>query len=214
MRRAVIALLAPLLVLAATGPLLADGASDLVAALGQARGSRTPIHAILGALADLPDVTLDGPALREALRRSGLPAHAASDRILGAVTSLERRRDRLVLRLAAATSTEVVIKGDSKGWVHLAPVVSLRLRRVGERDVLIDDLTGIRLSKHQGSFAVSLKRIAAAWAPGPASTRPVARITAGLTWPLERTVTVDLTDPTKLPPTDEATLGLAGSIAR
>ncbi len=204
--RRLLVLVAPLLVLAATGPLLADGASDLAAALGSARGSRTPFHAFLGALAELPDATLDGPALRGALQRAGLPTHEASDRILGAVTSLEKRRDRVVLRLASATSTHVTIKGDPKGWVHLAPEVRFRVRRTAgpEQGALLDDLSGIRLSKQEGSFAVSLKRISAAWA-GP---RPIARITAGLTWPLERTVTVDLTDPTRLPTTD----GLAGSL--
>lgn len=179
------------LVLAAA-PLLARGEEHLAALVGAVRaaGGKAAIGALLGGLADLPEVDVEGGALRAALTAAGLPSTPVSDRFLAGITRLTRRGADLRVSYASPAQHQVVIDGQSKGWVTLERVVRFEVVRRRE-GVALTGISGIRLSREPDGFKVRLKEVVVERRQG----RTIARVTAGLTWPLERTVTVDLTDP-------------------
>lgn len=187
-------LLPALLLLALAAPLLAEGEQHLVALVRATRAApgKGMIAALLGGLADLPGLDLEGGRLRAALRGAGLPPHPVADRFLDPIARLNKSGSKLELRYPSPVQVEVVVGGKPRGWVTLERQVSFRAER-REGRLLLDDIKGIKLSRSREGFQVSLKRIQVLTEAG----RPVAKVTAGLVWPLEKTRTIDLSDPLK-----------------
>lgn len=176
----------------AAAPLLARGEEHLLILVRAVRAAegKAAIGALLDGLADLPEVDAPGDALRAALAAGGVPSTPVSARFLGGIARLARRGAELRVDYARPAQHEVVIDGKPKGWVTLERVVRFEVvRRRGA--VALTGISGIRLSREADGFKVRLKEVVVERRQG----RTIARVTAGLTWPLERTVTVDLSDP-------------------
>lgn len=198
-----------LLTLALAAPLLAQGEEHIVALVRAVRAApgNTLIAALLGGLADMPAVDMQGGQLRAALREAGLPSNPVSDQFLGPIARLKKDagKQRFSFTYPAPAKVEVVMGGKSKGWVTLERDVAFRCRRV-DAQLVLDDIKGIKLSQTRDSFSVSLKKIVVLEENG----RLVAKATAGLVWPLEATRTIDLSDPSKI--ADEASAPESGGI--
>jgi hypothetical protein len=193
MRRSLAGSIAIALSLAIAAPLIA-GPDELVRAIAAARAdSKNPIGTFLEAFAALPDCDLTGDQFRGALRDAGIPSEPAGDKILGHIARFQKTREKITITNDQKAATEIVVDGQSKGVVTLDRVLTLDVKRQGDT-VTVDGFSGIQLSKRVGSTHVGLKRVVITKEDG----KNVAKVTAGFAWPLQKTVTIDLGDPTNL----------------
>jgi hypothetical protein len=193
MRRTLAGSVAIALSLAIAAPLIA-GPDDLVRAITAARAdSQNPIGTFLTAFAALPDTDLTGDQFRRALRDAGVPSEPTGDKVLGHIVRFQKTHEKITITNDQKAATEIVVDGDSKGVVTLDRVVTLNVKKQGDT-VTVDGFNGLQLSKKVDSFKVSLKRLVITKENG----KNVAKVTAGLAWPLQKTVTIDLSDPTNL----------------
>lgn len=141
--------------------------------------------AIFSGMADLPDMDLSGAAAIQALRQGGLPGGAQVDEALGRISRLSKSGPRVRITLTG----KAAFPAKDKGWVRLAPVVEFKVRRSGAA-IVLDGFSGVTLARGKtGGLSISLKKVQVT---NPAPGKTMADFTAGWVWPLEKTVTVEL----------------------
>lgn len=194
-RNATRALPALLLSLLAASPAAADPIDDLARLVRESSASPEAIMSLLRGIGSMPDFDLGHAEVERVLAAADVPQDGILRKVLEPTKRLVKRGQKLEIARSQVTKLAV-----GKGVLALQKKVEVRLRVQGEHDAIIDEIDGIEVGKSAGSLFGLGKLVFTRQ-----DDKPVCKITAG-PWPLQQTMTVDLT------PKAKPTPGLVGSV--
>lgn len=131
-------------VLALATPVLAQ--DDFTTVVKEALASAEPTTAVLRGFSKMHDFDMNGASVRAALDAAGAKADGQVAQVLGDVTRLTKKKDRVTIERGAERLIPIVVAGETKGWVKLDKKVEFRIRSSGE-SVALDKFDGIQLGK-------------------------------------------------------------------
>lgn len=135
---------------------------DFTTVVKEALASAEPTTAVLRGLATLPDFDMNGDAVAAALTAAGAKPDGQVAKVLGDVTRLRKKKDRITIERRNARTLPIVVLGETKGWVRLEEKLEFRIRS-NEGAVTLDKFDGISVGETEKKL-YSLRSIG--WKPG------------------------------------------------
>lgn len=206
-----------LLVIALAAPLLAEGEAVLT--------GDNPISTFVQSFVSQPDVDLKGEDARAFFRRAGMPSDGMAGDFVKNATGFSKKGSVVTITSAKKASYQFfndvkkpngTIAHEPNGCIHLDTTVTFTIAPQEKGVILIDPISGIKVSKLKDSNKATLKRISF---ENDARGQPIAKAT-GSWFIFSKTVTIDLSNPVgsattaAATPTPSPTPGITNSIPR